>query len=128
MDIRQKQPSITGRNAVLGNPAILEGVVREAIGDHFHVDPATIDLNQCLSGGPFNADGLDVMELGTEIMERLEFPIPKDEWERFLDNKTGTEPIRLRPAELVQLFHSVGKSLEQTADLLAIEDIPPRKN
>ena len=108
MDVRPKQPPITGRAAALGDPAVLEGVVREAIGDHFQVDPARIDMNAPLSASPFHADGLDVLELGTDIMERLELPIQERRWEQFLDEETETGPVRVTPAALVQLFREAG--------------------
>jgi acyl carrier protein len=99
--------------AAAANPAVLESVVREAIADHFQLDPATIDMSLPLSGSPVNADGLDVLEVGQDIMERLEIPIPQDRWDKFLDEETGTEPIGLTPAGLVRLFQEVGRGPEK---------------
>ena len=113
MDVRPKQPSLTGRDAA-GDPAVLDRVVREAIADHFRLDPATIDLSLPLSASPVNADGLDVMEVGWDIMERLEIPIPDDRWNKFLDDETETEPIQLTPAGLVRLFQEVGQGPGKT--------------
>jgi hypothetical protein len=108
MDVRSKKWSKTGRDAA-ADPAVLEGVVREAIADHFQLNPAMIDLSLSLSSQPVNAIGLDVLEVGMDIMERLEIPIPEDKWNQFLDVETGTEPIQLTPAGLIRLFQEVGR-------------------
>ena len=108
MDVRPKQPSVTGP-AAAADPGLLERVVREAIAERFQLDPATIDVNLPLSGSPVNADAVDVMDLGADIMERLEIPIPDDRWNKFLDDETQTEPIQLTPAGLVRLFQEVGQ-------------------
>jgi hypothetical protein len=47
------------------------------------------------------------MELGSDIMERLEISIPVGRWEQFLDTETESEPIRLTPAGLVPLFQEI---------------------
>src|SRR5262245_5237876 len=67
MDVRPRQPPITGRDAAR-DQSILERVVREAVGDNFQVDPATLDMHGALSDICPNADGLGVMELGVDVM------------------------------------------------------------
>jgi hypothetical protein len=109
MDVRPKQPPVTGRDVARGDPAVLEGVVRQAVGDFFRVDPAAVDMNRPLSDSPCRAEGLDLMELGSEIMERLEIPIPEDRWEKFLDDEAEITPIRLTPSGLVRLFQEVAR-------------------
>ena len=91
--------------------AVLGRVVREAVADHFGLDPAAVDMGRPLSDSPVNADGLDVLELGEDIKERLEIPIPEGRWNQFLDEEAGSEPVRLTPAGLVRLFEEVGRTL-----------------
>jgi hypothetical protein len=33
----------------------------------------------------------------------------EDRWNKFLDDETATDPIRLTPAELVRLFQELGR-------------------
>lgn len=113
MDVRPKQPPVTGRDAALGDPAVLERVVREAVGDFFHLDPSAVDMNLPLSDSPCRAEGLDLLYLGSEIMERLEIPIPQDRWEKFLDDEAEITPLRLTPAGLVRLFQEVARAGEE---------------
>jgi acyl carrier protein len=112
-DVRGKQPAIKGRSAALEHPEILERVVRAAIGDHFDVDPATVQMDQPLCDEPLGADDLDLLELGWEISERLEIPIPKHRWPECLYSgaQIEAEAIRLTPAGLIKLYQDVGRTL-----------------